>query len=48
MLTLNPARKLDLDHKLGRIKHGYQADLVLFDQNFNVKQTYIKAKEFRV
>ncbi len=47
MLTINPARKLDLEHKLGRIKQGYQADLVLFDQNFKVKKTYIKAKEFR-
>jgi len=45
MVTLNPARKLNLDHKLGRLKSGYQADLVLFNQNFKVKQTFIKAKE---
>ncbi|EGS30732.1 D-aminoacylase, C-terminal domain protein [Peptoniphilus sp. oral taxon 375 str. F0436] len=29
--TLQPAKRLGLDHKLGRIKPGYQADLVLFD-----------------
>lgn len=46
MLTLNPARKLDLDHRLGRIKAGYQADLVLFDQNFRVEKTYIKGRLF--
>lgn len=47
MLTLNPARKLNLDYKLGRIKAGYQADLVLFDQHFKVKKTFIKGREFK-
>ncbi len=46
MATLNPARKLNLDHKLGKIKAGYQADFVLFDQNFKVKKTFIKGKRF--
>jgi N-acetylglucosamine-6-phosphate deacetylase len=46
MVTLNPARKLSLDHKLGKIKPGYQADLVLFDQNFKVQKTFIKGKKF--
>jgi len=46
MVTLNPARKLNLDHKLGKIKPGYQADLVLFDQNFKVQKTFIKGKRF--
>ncbi len=48
MATLNPARKLNLDHKLGRLKAGYQADLVLFDQNFNVQKTFIRGMEKRV
>lgn len=47
MLTLNPAHKLNLDYKLGRIKPGYQADLVLFDQHFKVKKTFIKGREFK-
>jgi N-acetylglucosamine-6-phosphate deacetylase len=46
MVSLNPARKLNLDHKLGRIKTGYQADLVLFDQNFKVQKTFIKGERF--
>lgn len=46
MVSLNPARKLNLDHKLGKIKPGYQADLVLFDQNFKVQKTFIKGKSF--
>ena len=45
MAALNPARKLGLEHKLGKIKSGYQADLVLFDQNFKVLKTFIKGKE---
>lgn len=45
MATLNPARKLNLDHKLGRLKPGFQADLVLFDQNFKVQKTFIKGEE---
>lgn len=48
MVSLNPARKLNLEHKLGRIKPGYQADLVLFDQNFKVQKTFIKGKRFSV
>lgn len=46
MVTVNPARKLGLAHKLGRIKRGYQADLVLFDRNFEVEKTIIKGQEF--
>lgn len=45
MVTINPAKKLKLDHKLGRLKKNYQADLVLFDQEFKVKKTFVKGKE---
>jgi len=44
MVTLNPARKLDLAHKLGRLKAGYQADIVLFDQDFKVEKTFVSGK----
>ncbi|MFN2340670.1 MAG: N-acetylglucosamine-6-phosphate deacetylase [Halanaerobium sp.] len=47
MVTLNPARKLNLDHKLGKIKAGYQADLVLFDQNFKVQKTFVAGSEIK-
>ena len=45
MVSLNPARRLNLEHRLGRLKTGYQADLVLFDQNFRVEKTFVKGKE---
>lgn len=45
MVTLNPARKLNLAYKLGRLKPAYQADLVLFDQMFRVQKTFIAGKE---
>jgi N-acetylglucosamine-6-phosphate deacetylase len=46
MVSLNPAKKLGLDHKLGKIKAGYQADLVIFDSNFKVQKAFIKGKRF--
>lgn len=33
LVTLNPAKLLHLDHRLGYIKVGYDADLVLWDGN---------------
>lgn len=45
MATINPARRLNLEHRLGRLKAGYQADLVLFDQNFRVEKTFVRGKE---
>ena len=45
MVSLNPASRLNLEHRLGRLKTGYQADLVLFDQNFRVEKTFVKGKE---
>lgn len=38
--TVNPATLLGFDHK-GRIQSGADADLVICDEDFNVKQTYI-------
>jgi N-acetylglucosamine-6-phosphate deacetylase len=46
MVSLNPAQKLGLDHKLGKIKAGYQADLVIFDSNFKVQKIFIKGRRF--
>lgn len=48
MVTVNPAKKLNLDHKLGRLKRGYQADLVLFDQEFKVKKTFVSGREIKI
>lgn len=45
MVTSNPARRLGLDHKLGEIAPGYQADLVLLNQELQVEQVYIEGKK---
>ena len=44
MATLYPARALKLDHKLGSIKKNKVANLVVFDQDFNVKATVAGGK----
>jgi N-acetylglucosamine-6-phosphate deacetylase len=44
MVTLNPARKLGLDHKIGKIREGLMADLILFDRNFNLKEVYVSGE----
>jgi N-acetylglucosamine-6-phosphate deacetylase len=41
MASLYPARLLGLHHQLGRIAPGYQADLCLFDAEFNAQATVL-------
>lgn len=43
--TINPARCLKVDDRKGYIKIGYDADLVVLDNDFEVIQTFIKGKE---
>jgi N-acetylglucosamine-6-phosphate deacetylase len=43
MLTLTPARIASLAHK-GALSVGYDADVVLFDQNFAIKKTIVLGK----
>jgi len=42
LVTLTPAKILNL--KLGKIARGYPADIVLFDNNFNIKRVFIDGK----
>jgi N-acetylglucosamine-6-phosphate deacetylase len=44
MASLYPAQFLKLDHKIGRIAKGFQADLVLIDDHMVVQQTWIKGQ----
>jgi len=41
-ISLNPARLLGLDNRLGRIKAGYDADLVVLSDAYDVVETYCK------
>ena len=38
--TINPARCLRVDDRKGRIAAGYDADLVVLEDNYDVAQTY--------
>ena len=44
MASANPAQTLRLSHRKGRLQPGYDADLVLFDDNFDVRQTWVAGK----
>lgn len=45
MASLYPAEFLKLDDKMGRIAQGYQADMILFDDAFNVSRSWINGAE---
>ncbi|NIZ02308.1 N-acetylglucosamine-6-phosphate deacetylase [Thalassospira lucentensis] len=45
MASLYPAEFLKLDDKMGRIAPGYQADMILFDDAFNVTRSWINGAE---
>jgi len=42
--TLNPATLLGLERHKGDLRPGYDADIVIFDQNFNVHYTVVMGK----
>lgn len=43
--TVNPARCLGIDKKKGKIIAGYDADLVVLEDNYDVVQTYCRGKK---
>ena len=45
MVTVNPARILGLEDRIGLLKEGHQANLVVFDDEFNIKKTILKGRE---
>ena len=44
MLTINPARLLGVERRKGRISAGLDADIVIFDENFDVKLTIVNGE----
>ncbi|AOR24480.1 N-acetylglucosamine-6-phosphate deacetylase [Clostridium taeniosporum] len=46
MASYNPAKHCKVDHHKGLIKEGYDADLILFDDDINIKKVFISGKEF--
>jgi N-acetylglucosamine-6-phosphate deacetylase len=44
MMTATPARILKVDDKIGSIAPGKDADLIIFDDQINVKQVMLKGK----
>lgn len=42
--TINPARLINLDDRKGRLHAGYDADIVVLADDYNVLQTYCKGK----
>jgi N-acetylglucosamine-6-phosphate deacetylase len=44
MITLNPARLLGVESKKGSIAAGKDADIVIFDKEFDVKMTMIRGR----
>lgn len=41
MATYTPAKSIDIDHVCGQIKKGRSADFTVFDQQMNLKATYL-------
>ena len=44
MMTVTPARMLHVDNRIGSIACGMEADIILFDENINIKLVMIKGK----
>ena len=42
--SINPAMTLGIDRETGSIRVGKTADIVLMDDNFNVKKTLLKGR----
>jgi N-acetylglucosamine-6-phosphate deacetylase len=45
LVTVNPARILGLENRKGTIAPGFDADLVLWDADFNIMMTFVAGKK---
>ncbi len=44
LITINPAKRLKIDHFKGKVEEGYDADLVVFDENFDIHHVFAKGE----
>lgn len=44
MASANPAKVLRIDNRKGQIKEGFDADMLLLDENLRIEQTFIAGK----
>jgi N-acetylglucosamine-6-phosphate deacetylase len=44
-VTLNPAKLLNIQDRKGALKKGSDADIVILDKEFNVKEVFVKGKK---
>jgi len=44
MMTVNPAKLLNIYHKKGSISLGKDADLIIFDENINIISTFVNGQ----
>jgi len=44
LASLNPSRVIGLEHEMGSIQEGKYANLVVFDKEFHVLETYLKGR----
>jgi N-acetylglucosamine-6-phosphate deacetylase len=43
--SLNPAKVLRIDHQKGKIEIGYDADLIITDDELNVLHTFVGGRK---
>ena len=46
LVTKNPARELGVYDKLGSLEVGKAADIVIFDEDFNIRHAFVAGKSF--
>ncbi len=44
-ITANPAAMLGLSHRIGHLRAGYDADIVVLEDNYDITATYCKGKK---
>ena len=45
MITENPAREVHADDRKGKVAPGYDADLVIFDDNIDIKHVFVRGTQ---